>query len=65
MRITVGDLLLLQDDSFGNVEIHDRKTKEEIFCGSSEDAIKFYSDYEVLSFGTNFYENLCIDIETV
>lgn len=60
MGTTVGDLLSLQDDSFVAVRIYN---KMEIFVGSVEKAIELYSKYNVVSFGTNWYEDLCIVVE--
>lgn len=60
MGTTVGDLLSLQDDSFGRVRIYNGM---EIFSGSVEKAIELYSNYNVMSFGTNWYEDLCIYVE--
>ena len=52
MGTTVGDLLSLQNGSFGTVKIYNRK---EIFSGSVKKAMKLYSKYNVVSFGTNWY----------
>lgn len=60
MGTTVGDLLSLQDDSFVAVRIYN---KMEIFVGSVEKAIELYSKYNVVRFGTNWYEDLCIAVE--
>lgn len=60
MGTTVGDLLSLQDDSFVAVRIYN---KMEIFVGSVEKAMELYSKYNVVSFGTNWYEDLCIYVE--
>ncbi len=60
MGMTVGDLLSLQDDSFVAVRIYN---KMEIFVGSVEKAMELYSKYNVVSFGTNWYEDLCIAVE--
>ena len=60
MGTTVGDLLSLQNGSFGTVKIYNRK---EIFSGSVKKAIELYSKYNVVSFGTNWYEDLCIYVE--
>lgn len=60
MGTTVGDLLSLQDDSFVAVRIYN---KMEIFVGSVEKAMELYSKYNVVSFGTNWYEDLCIHVE--
>ena len=60
MGTIVGDLLSLQDDSFGRVRIYN---KMEIFVGSVEKAMELYSKYNVVSFGTNWYEDLCIYVE--
>ena len=60
MGTTVGDLLSLQDDSFVSVRIYN---KMEIFVGSVEKAMELYSKYNVVSFGTNWYEDLCIAVE--
>lgn len=60
MGTTVGDLLSLQDDSFVAVRIYN---KMEIFVGSVEKAMELYSKYKVVSFGTNWYEDLCIAVE--
>ena len=60
MGTTVGDLLSLQDDSFVAVRIYNRM---EIFVGSIEKAMELYSKYNVVSFGTNWYEDLCIYVE--
>ena len=49
MGTTVGDLLSLQDDSFGRVRIYNGM---EIFSGSVEKAIELYSNYNVISFAT-------------
>ena len=60
MGMTVGDLLSLQDDSFVAVRLYN---KMEIFVGSVEKAMELYSKYNVVSFGTNWYEDLCIAVE--
>lgn len=60
MGTTVGDLLSLQDDSFGTVRIYNRM---EIFSGSVEKAMELYSKFNVVSFGTSCYEDLCIEVE--
>ena len=60
MGTTVGDLLSLQNGSFGTVKIYNRK---EIFSGSVKKAMELYSKYNVVSFGTNWYEDLCIYVE--
>ena len=60
MGTTVGDLHSLQNGSFGTVKIYNRK---EIFSGSVKKAMELYSKYNVVSFGTNWYEDLCIYVE--
>ena len=46
MGTTVGDLLSLQNGSFGTVKIYNRK---EIFSGSVKKAMELYSKYNVVS----------------
>lgn len=36
---------------------------KEIFSGSVKKAMELYSKYNVVSFGTNWYEDLCIYVE--
>ena len=48
MGTTVGDLLSLQNGSFGTVKIYNRK---EIFSGSVKKAMELYSKYNVVQIG--------------
>lgn len=65
MKITVEDFLLKVDDSFADVKLYNHVTGREMFRGSSEDAIKNYAESEVIGFGTDLYNYLCVDIEVI